>query len=123
MAFRARTAYGQGSTAVRTPRGTEYAVFAKITRRMKTAAEKGKSAFPELAAALHDNLKLWAVLGADVASDGNALPRELRAGILNLAQFTRTHTHKVLQGGADIRPLLEINIAIMKGLASQENAQ
>lgn len=121
LTHRAQAAYGAGSSAVRTPRSTEYAVFARITRRIKHAAERGRPGFAELAAALHENQQLWLILSLDVASDANGLPIDLRASLLGLAEFTRKHTAAVLQNKADVRPILEINVAVMKGLAGQGN--
>lgn len=115
----AHRAYGQSSTPIRTPRGTEYDVFARITHQLITAARGGASAFPALAKAVHDNRRLWTTLAADVADDANQLPEELRANIFYLAEFTRQHSGKVLRHGASAVPLIEINAAIMRGLRNK----
>ena len=115
----AQTAYGAQSAAVRTERGTEYAVFSRITHRIKVAAEKGPRAFPALAEALHDNRRLWTILAGDVAGENNKLPADLRARLFYLAEFTFQHTSKVLAGDADPQILVEINTAVMRGLAGQ----
>ncbi|NIZ09738.1 flagellar biosynthesis regulator FlaF [Pseudooceanicola sp. HF7] len=113
-------AYGQASTPVRTPRGTEYEVFARVTRGLITAAKKDqKTGFPELARAIYENRRLWILLAADVAGDDNALPQELRAQIFYLAEFTQVHSQKVLTGKAGVRALVEVNSAIMRGLRSE----
>jgi flagellar protein FlaF len=115
----AETAYGAQSAAARTPRGTEYAVFSQITRRMKAAADKGPAEFPALAEALHENHRLWTTLAVNLADEDNQLPRDLRARLFYLAEFTFQHTAKVLAREADARPLIEINAAIMRGLLGQ----
>lgn len=112
----AQKAYGSRTVPVRTPRGTEYAVFARITQRIQAAERRGALGFPDLAAALHDNRRLWSILATDVADDANALPRDLRARIFYLAEFTFQHTPKVLGGKAKAVPLVEINAAVMRGL-------
>ncbi|MHA6327111.1 flagellar biosynthesis regulator FlaF [Roseivivax sp. CAU 1753] len=66
--------------------------------------------------ALSDNRRLWTALAADVSAGGNALPDELRARIFFLAEFTETHSRKVLRGRASVLPLLEVNTAILRGL-------
>lgn len=110
-------AYGQASAPIRTPRGTEYEVFARITHRLITAARKDRMMhFPELARAIYENQRLWILLATDVAGDGNELPSELRAQIFYLAEFTQAHSRKVLSGKAGVRPLIEVNSAIMRGL-------
>jgi len=115
----AHRAYGQSSTPIRTPRGTEYEVFARITHQLITAARTGTRDLRPLAKAIQDNRKLWTTLAADVAGDGNALPPELRAGIFYLAEFTQAHSRKVLRDGASVAPLVEVNAAIMRGLRNK----
>ena len=133
----AQNAYGSGTRSVQTPRGIEYEAFARVTSRLKAVASKlaqfkryemktQKKApvqvsghFGELANALHENRRLWTLLAADVADQGNGLPKDLRARILSLAEFTRLHTAKVLKSEASVVPLLEINIAMMRGLGEQ----
>jgi len=114
--LQAQNAYGQGAQPIRTPRGAEYDAFAQITSRLKSSAVKGKAGFADLARAIHDNRRLWTALAADAGSEGNALPKELRARIVYLAEFTRLHSARVLTDGASIEPLIDINAAIMRGL-------
>ncbi|GGD22932.1 flagellar biosynthesis regulator FlaF [Sinisalibacter lacisalsi] len=118
----AKTAYTTNSAPIRTPRGTEYEAFARVTHRIKSAAEKGRAAFPELVAALHANRQLWTMLAADVAEDGNGLPESLRARVFYLAEFTVLHSSKVLRGEAEAEVLIEINTAIMRGLRGTTEA-
>lgn len=113
----AKTAYSTPRPALRTPRSIEYDVFAKITARLKLAAQEGRRSFPALAAALHDNRRLWTTLAADVADEDNTLPPALRAQIFYLAEFTQQHSSKVLSGSEGADPLIEINTAIMRGLS------
>ena len=112
----AQRAYAPNSTSIRTPRGTEYEVVARITHKLKAAAENLPANFPKLAMALHENRSLWTILAADVVDQKNELPKELRARIFYLAEFTRQHTSKVLANEASVAPLLEINTAILRGL-------
>lgn len=114
----ARAAYRTAEHPIRTPRSTEYEVFARITARLKAAARPA-ARFHDLATAIHDNRSLWAALAADVAGEGNALPRPLRARILYLAEFTRQHSTRVLRAGATAEPLIAINTAVMRGLGDR----
>ncbi len=118
----AETAYAQNKAPIRTPRSTEYDAFARVTHRLKTAADGGTAGFAHLAAALHENRRLWTMLAADVAEQENALPRELRARIFFLAQFTTIHTSKILRGEDDVDALVDINTAIMRGLRGTSEA-
>ncbi len=115
----ARTAYANSSAPIRTHQSTEYDAFARITRRMKEAVGKGKPGFPALAAAIHENRRLWTLLAGDVADKENMLPQQIRAQIFYLAEFTIQHSTKVLNGSAGADTLIEINTAIMRGLRQQ----
>lgn len=116
----ARTAYATPGTPVRSGRSTEYDLFARITRRLREAAAGAAKATPPLVQALHDNQRLWTTLAVDVADDGNGLPRELRARLFYLAEFTREHTRRVLKGEAPAGVLVDINTAVMHGLAARD---
>lgn len=111
---KAQNAYRHDNQPIRTHRGAEYEVFARITHRLKTAGTD-RVARAALAEALHENRRLWATLAADVASGQNALPADLRARILYLSDFVRHHSSLVLKG-ASRDPLVEVNTAIMRGL-------
>ena len=75
-----------------------------------------------LVTAIHENRRLWTILAGDVADDGNTLPEQLRAQIFYLAEFTGQHSAKVLSGKAGVEILIEINMAVMRGLRQQEAA-
>lgn len=116
----AQKAYSSATAPIRTPKGVEYEAFARITSRMSAAAKKGNDGFNDLAVALQQNSRLWTILAVDVVDDRNGLPESLRAQILSLAQFTMTHTGKILQGTESADALIDINTSIMRGLRQQE---
>lgn len=110
----AQSAYSSGQQApLRTHRGTEYAAFSRVTARLK-----GSRTFNALANAVHENRQLWTALAADVADNDNGLTPDLRARIFYLARFTAQHSSKVLRRKANVVPLIEINMAVMRGLGS-----
>ncbi|MFZ7091096.1 flagellar biosynthesis regulator FlaF [Primorskyibacter sp. 2E233] len=115
----AQHAYSQTARTTKTARGTEYELIARVTHRIKSAAEAGPLAYPRLVEALSDNQRLWTMLAVDVADDDNGLPQDLRARIFYLAEFVQQHTTKVLMKKERITPLLEINAAILRGLGSR----
>ncbi|MCK8463353.1 flagellar biosynthesis regulator FlaF [Aliiroseovarius sp. S1339] len=116
----AKTAYNSSSRApLRTSRGTEYEAFAKVTHQLGRART---SSFADLAQALHENRRLWTLLAADVADDGNGLPDDLRARVFYLAEFTADHSRKILSGDEDATVLVDINTAVMRGLRQSEGA-
>lgn len=116
----ARTAYGTTSQAVKTPRDTEYDAFARITRQLRAAAENQGRDFSGFIRALDINRRLWTILATDVADKQNALPKQLRAQIFYLAEFTLQHTNKVMNRKGDVAILIDINMAIMRGLQNKE---
>lgn len=118
----ARTAYSNTAAPIRTPRGTEYEVFARISHQLKNAASNKKTDYPAFVRALNHNRRLWTLLASDVADKDNALSKELRAQIFYLAEFTIQHTSKVLSGAENEEPLLDINRSIMRGLQGEGSA-
>lgn len=118
----AKTAYANPGAPTRTERATEYALFARITRNLKSAAANPDN-FSALAAALHENRRLWTILAVDVMDPENGLPKQLRAQIFYLSEFTAKHSAQVLAGKADTAALIDVNTAIMRGLSQQGHAQ
>lgn len=115
--------YSAPELPVRTERDTEYAVFARITGRLRRAAGLGRDGFPQMVEALNENLRLWTLLASDVADPENALPAPLRAQLFYLADFTMRHTGQVLARKAGPEALIDINTALMRGLVSAAAAQ
>jgi len=112
----ALAAYGTPNIAQKPPRAVEYDLLARITARIRAAISAGPTAFPALAEALTENRRLWTEFALDLASDDNLLPADLRAQLLGLAQFTLSQTEAVLKGTDGAEALVEINVAIMRGL-------
>ncbi|MFO1105063.1 MAG: flagellar biosynthesis regulator FlaF [Amaricoccus sp.] len=115
----ARSAYAAAASPIRTARTSEYAIFAKVTHKLKDVDESDKTAFPRLAAAVSDNQRLWRALFEDLVHEGNALPIPLKAQLIGLAEFVRKHSLKVLAGKASVLPLIDINTSIMRGLRGE----
>lgn len=114
--------YAAATAPVASDRSTEQRVIAQITRSLKNAAAAEPADFAALVLALHDNRSLWTLLATDVADPENALPKDLRARIFYLAEFTQAHTAKVLRKEADVAPLIEINTAVLHGLRGEGSA-
>ena len=108
---------------MRSPRSIEMQILGEVTSRLRQATgATDAAAFPRLAAALHDNRRLWTHLAADVADSGNGLPAALRAQIFYLAEFTDFHSRRVLRESADPAILIEINAMVMQGLGQTRAA-
>lgn len=115
----ASAAYRMQTRTVGTTRSIEYDVLARITRQLQQAAQAGPGVTGALASALHDNRRLWTIFATEVADRNNPLPRDLRARLLYLADFTQQHSSKVLLHGAPLDPLIDVNTSVMRGLAGQ----
>lgn len=118
----ARTAYGTAAAApIRTPRSIEFDALARISHRLRRALGAGRSDYPALVSALHENRRIWTVFATSVAQNDNGLSPDLRARIFYLAEFTDHMTKKVMRGEDDGAVLIEVNAAVLKGLGHGES--
>lgn len=116
----ARSAYSQSNTLTGDPRRVEYAVFARVTNFLVKVNAGKANGIGMLASAIHDNRRLWISIASLVAEDENELPKDLRARLFYLSEFVSHHSQLVLNGKADVLPLIEINQAVMAGLNMRE---
>jgi flagellar protein FlaF len=119
----AHSAYAQSSAAIPDPRRIEYTAFAKVTQMLVNAAADTADLPAELAAAVHQNRRLWINIATLVADADNKLPNSLRARLFYLSQFVSQHSAKVLSEDASVSTLIDVNRSIMAGLAMQEAAR
>ena len=122
MTFQAPIAYARREAPTRSLRAIEYDLLAQATQRLRLAAGKRDTDFPALVRALAENQNLWLTLASDVALPGNGLPAPLRAQLFNLYEFTVAHSRSVLQDGASVEVLCDINTAVMRGLRGERGA-
>jgi flagellar biosynthesis activator protein FlaF len=66
---------------------------------------------------LSENVRLWSALKADLISPGNALPADLRGGLVNLAAFVERHTGAVLGGEGKVAALIDVNRPVIAALS------
>ena len=117
--FSAMTAsrrYSSLSEHTRGAKDLEYEVFLGVTRELSECVAGASEDFPKLARVLNKNERLWIEIGTQVADTDNLLDADLRARLFYLAEFVSQHTSKVLRREAKIGPLLETNIAVLRGL-------
>jgi flagellar protein FlaF len=62
------------------------------------------------------------LFATQVADNENTLPKEVRARIVYLSEFTTEHSRKVLNRQASVDALIEVNTAIMRGLRGTGDA-
>jgi flagellar protein FlaF len=116
-------AYAQASTRTETPREIEYRLFGQVTRALIHAASVDPGDVKTRIDALDWNRRLWSVLATDCADPSNQLNNPVRAQIISLSLFVGRHSSAVMRGEEDFEPLIDINRAIMQGLAPQSGQQ
>lgn len=108
-------AYQKAQAAAENPRGSEYRLFGQVTGALIDAQRIGMTG-NKLVDALDWNRRLWSTLAADCMDDGNKLSREVRAQIVSLSLWVMKYSSQVVQNGASIEPLIDVNRTVMQGL-------
>lgn len=125
------SAYRRTLGQTETPRQIERRIMVRITADLSQHADRFDRAADRaerlgllaggLRSALSENVRLWSALKADLMSPGNALPSDLRGGLVNLAAFVERHTGAVLGGEGKVSALVDVNrpvIAALSGAAT-----
>ena len=121
-------AYKKTITQTATTRDTEYRLLAQVTSELIKAIENSKDAetdpvkMSQVASALNWNKQVWDVFVEDCGTEGNQLPRDLRAAIVGLGIWVTRETATALEGEGDIDTLIAVNRDIMKGLKPPQAA-
>lgn len=110
-------AYQTAAAKTESPRQTEYRAFAAATRGLIDAQSLPQTEIVRRAEALSKNRRLWSLLAADCASEGNQLPKTVRAQIISLSLFVDRHSSSVMREGASFDILIDLNRTMMQGLA------
>lgn len=107
-------AYQTAQNVTESPRQTEYRLFAMVTGALReTAGQAGKEMFE----AVNWNRRLWLTLQADLSSEENQYPDDLKAKLISLALWVDRHSAAVLRGQQTVDALINVNRAIMDGLS------
>ena len=111
-------AYRRAQRAAESPREAEYRLFAQVTRALINAGQSGvmDHAFVD---AVDWNRRMWSTFANDCGLEGNSLPDQLRAQIISIALWVGRYSSDVIQKGAPMDALIDVNRAIMDGLAAQ----
>ena len=115
----AAAAYATTMKTTLEPRGVELKAFLRINGRLIAAKDNAKASVAEVAGAIHQNNQLWTILATDVASEGNTLPKPLRAQILSLAIYSQKMGRAILRGEANLSALTDVNSTIIDGLSGK----
>jgi len=119
--LRARSAYTTNQVAIKTPRSIEAQLLGDVTAQLRKAAGQADN-YPKMVDALHRNRQMWTTFAMNIADKDNELPKELRAQLFYLAEFTEAHSQKILRGEAQAGALVEINLSVLRGLTGSGQA-
>lgn len=119
----ARSVYARPEAPLKTPRSLEYDLLARVTQRLTQSSARRKENYPQFAAALEENQRIWSTLASDVASSGNGLPAKLRAQLFYLYEFTALHSSAVRDNKGSVEVLIDINTAVLRGLRGEGGVQ
>lgn len=111
-------AYQKAQNRSESPRETEYRLFAQVTGALFRAKERGVKD-GEFVDALDWNRRMWSTFTTDCGLEGNQLPGDLRAKIISIGIWVGKYTSEVIRGDGDIDALIDVNRAIMEGLAAR----
>ncbi|WP_380874050.1 flagellar biosynthesis regulatory protein FlaF [Sphingomonas sp. DBB INV C78] len=109
-------AYRRAQSIVETPRATEHRLMSQITGELIEARDAGLYG-AALMPALHRNREVWGTFATLCGAPGNRLPDELRATIISLALWVERYSSAVATGRDSIDDLIQVNRAIIDGLA------
>lgn len=115
-------AYKRTIKQTASPRDVEYRLLAQVTAALIKAKDLREGAghdprrMAQVMDALNWNNQVWDAFVEDVGTEGNMLPRELRAAIVSLGIWVTRETGLVASGEGDIDALISVNKAIMRGL-------
>ena len=110
-------AYQRTQRATENSRNAEYRLFGQVTGALLDAQSAGAKGVT-LIDAIDWNRRLWSSLAVDCMDDSNRLPGPLRAQIISLSIWVTKYSSQVMQQGASLEPLIDINRTIMQGLQS-----
>ena len=113
-------AYRAAQRASTNPIQMEADIMGRVTREIETYRKKGG---PEFVKALYRNVQLWNAFSADLLSDENKLPEQLKASLISLSIWVEKHTDKVVHKEASVDALIDVNRSIIAGLFEAHKAQ
>ena len=109
-------AYKTAQAISERPRAVEHRLMTEITREMMGAQLAGMAG-QQLMPSLHRNREVWSTFSAVCGAQGNRLPDDLRARVISLSRWVDRFTSEVVAGRESIDGLIDVNVAIIEGLA------
>lgn len=125
-------AYRKTMAQTESPRQIERRLLSEATKQMRECIafdmlQDSEGKLEMLANGLRDaiwrNQQIWQALKVDLMSSDNSLSPALRGTLISLALWVERHSFAVLEGKQKVKPLIEVNLSIIRGLngdSSQE---
>jgi len=115
-------AYQKTQRQSESPRDAEYRLFGQVTHALIEANKGDRTDFRKVVDALDWNRRLWSTLAVDCSSSANQLPPNVRAQIISLSIWVSRFSSEVAKTRGSLEPLIDVNRAIMQGLAQRPAA-
>lgn len=122
-AVMATEGYSNSRSQTKTAKSIEYDAISQITFLLQSSVTAPGIPFSRLCEVVNKNRKLWRIFSIEALNPNNPLMPQTKAQILNLATFVENHSSRVLRREVDARMLVEINVAIMRGLQGEGRDQ
>lgn len=107
------------SSSLKSPRENEFEIILSITRELKRCDTIRTENYNAYISSIYSNRKLWTLLISDVANLDNMLPSDIKSRIFYLGEFVEHYSRKAISDNLCLIPLIEINLAILRGLNNQ----
>lgn len=114
-------AYQRTDKVAESPRLREARILMEISHRLVKEAEAGRVT-PGLATALQDNSRFWNAVIQDINSEGNTLPRELKAQLVSIGFWMTRAGMTAVRDLSQISAIVDINKSIATGLYNSVSA-
>lgn len=119
-ALAAAEGYRSALTRFETHREAEARLLSRLNRNLQQSMTNMPNNISAFMHALYENDRFWAHIAMDLSEDSNQLPEQLRASLISISGFVIRHSANVRKGAASAEPLIDINLAIIRGLRAGE---
>ncbi|MCE8008964.1 flagellar biosynthesis regulator FlaF [Aestuariivita sp.] len=125
-------AYRQTIAKTEAPRQIERRLLSEATSlllqhtdfdALETKEEKLAALSGGVRDAIWKNEQIWLAFKFDLAEQENGLPPQVRASLISLALWVEKHSVGVLRGTQKIKPLIDINRSIIRGLSGDASEE
>jgi flagellar protein FlaF len=122
----AANTYAKNAQSTGNPRELEAQLLMRAASKLQAVHDRSTTDEDEVISALRYNRRLWLVFSGALGRPENALPKEIKQNLANLANFVVKHT-MTLEAALEKKPdsvgvLININREIAAGLRTTQQA-